>query len=291
MKIDLVTIEGKLEIQGVYNYNGKAVDTEYDNHIVAKKSIDGIDYTSSRCLRHEMFKDIQPKQPRRNDFKEKDNFYVSLAASEIGLLRGIMSPEEGANSLKRNSPLSVLDAYTITDKSVIVFDQGSSSKPKESDKDKSDTSMFSKDNAPKRDQALKMLINICGLQFITQDPNDYSIVLKSDEELFRNKLSETFAKLGLNNQKFKFKDFKYQGGLEEIKTRGILFDDHQTSYLVIDSIKRIANIYASKTGAYIRTKDLLVKLHEKNNVVNEFAVSELDKNLKNVEFKKYFIEA
>jgi hypothetical protein len=290
MKVDFITVEGILEIQGIFNFNGKDVTKEMNNHLAAKKTVDGIDYTSSRCLRHEMFKDIQPIQPRKSAFKDIDNFYVSLAASEVGILRGIMSMEEGNSSLKRNSPLSVQDAYTTTNKSVIFFDQGTSSKPKEKDNGKKDTSIFSKDNAPKREQELKMFINICGLQFITQDSNDHSIVLEADEDLFLKKIKETFSKIGLHNQEIIISEYQYQSGLDEIKIRGILFNNDQLRALVINSIKRLANICSVKNGSYIKAKDLTIALFEKNEKVSTINLSKenLDSAFEGVTFKEYF---
>ncbi len=186
-QIKSITFEGELEVWGVYNYNGawgilqkKKENSSYlkhrcsdrtppnrGNHTYAKTFIDNnkreIDYTSSRCLRHEIFKDLQPRQPSDKDFGVQ---FIKMAASEVGLLRGYMSPDEkGGNQdikgLKRCSPLHIADAVTI-EESYVNFDQGVSSKSKKeeeerkksssTDDNKKGTSLFSKDNLPYRRQ-------------------------------------------------------------------------------------------------------------------------------------------
>jgi len=103
-QIKSITFEGELEVWGIYNYNTKEKKDGYDNHIGAKKfkiktggtkiikdkqtgkekEIDitkSIDYTSSRCLRHEIFKDLQLRQPSDKTFSDQ---FLKMAASEIG---------------------------------------------------------------------------------------------------------------------------------------------------------------------------------------------------------------
>jgi len=252
--IKLLEVEGKAITQSVYNYNGTEKTKEgYKNHKSAKMNSFGIDFTSSRCLRYEMFKDLQPKQPISTEFKSN---YIKLASSEIGLLRGIMDAD---NQLKRSSPLSVLDAYTITDKKIVFFDQGSSSKPNEkldtkrkgSDELKSDTSMFSCDNAHLREQKIKAFINIQQLQFIEQGKDQDSIVLDKDEDEFLKNLSLTFKKLKANEE-CKFDFYSHVNAISPTKVRGILLDDEQITSLIKSAVSRLVNIEGYKAGSFIK---------------------------------------
>ena len=48
-------------------------------------------------LTRQMFKDLQPRQPSDKIFGEQ---FIKMAASEIGLLRGYMSPDEKGGNPK-----------------------------------------------------------------------------------------------------------------------------------------------------------------------------------------------
>jgi hypothetical protein len=259
--IKFMKIEGFLEVNGVFNYNGVGKLNGFKNHKFAKKDRSDIDFTSSRCLRHEIFKDLQPQQPASKEFVDH---FLNLVASEVGLLRGFLDPDTG---FKRSSPLHIADAYTDSKESVIFFDQGSSSKPKESEKvskkgeNIGDNSVFSQDNAPKRKQTISAAINIKELQFLHLDEVDpsFRLIDKNSEKKFLEKLKEyfDFHKVDSNLEIKKYVD---KASVLKVPRAGILLNNQQISHLVKMVVARIASLNSIKTGASIKTDQTSLKI-------------------------------
>lgn len=255
-----IRFSGRLNISGVYNFNRVVCLDGNDNHKAAKQDNNNIDFTSSRCLRHEMYKDSVPNQPLTAYFAEHFN---EFAATEVGLIRGYLHTD---SQIKRRSCLSILDAYTIHEgegnqtKSALFVDQGSSSKPKESKKEKNkkgkekgDPSIFSQDNAPPRQQRLEGGIDLKCLQFLPMDNVYGRMVLETDEEQFIIGLRETFKKLGLNqNDNLIIGEFREIASVYDIPKRGILLTPEQQKALIKSSLRRISQISGIKAGASIQ---------------------------------------
>ena len=317
--IKSITFEGELEVWGVYNYNTIEKKDGHDNHNGAKKfkiktgekklikdkktgenkEIDitkTIDYTSSRCLRHEIFKDLQPRQPSHKEFADQ---FINMVASEVGLLRGYLSPNDG---LKKCSPLHIADAQTI-DEIDIVFDQGSSSKLKEAGKknkagkDKSDTSMFSKDNVPYRTQKLFGGINLKELQFLSlygvDDDlygvdDDFSMIAKKHKDKFLELLTSYFKKHNIDHS-FEVKEYIDKAAVYKVKRTGILLNQDQVRHLVKVVFQRIKMINGLKAGARLSYKKDSLKVSffdgEDNLDTDE---SNLKEKLKNMTFYHFF---
>lgn len=313
--IKSITFKGELEVWGVYNYNTIEKKDGHDNHKGAKKfkfktgekrtNKDGqeyeikkeIDYTSSRCLRHEIFKDIQPRQPSDTEFGKQ---FIKMAASEVGLLRGYMSPDEkGDNSdikgLKRCSPLHIADAQTI-DKVDIVFDQGASSKPKEGGKkskdgkDKSDTSMFSQDNVSFRKQKLLGGINLKELQFLSLYgvDNDFSMIPKNSKDEFLNHLQEYFEDRNVDHN-LEVKQYVDIGAVYEVKRDGVLLNPDQIRHLVKVIFQRIKMINGLKAGARLayRKDSLEVSFFDGKDPL-DVKESDLKEKLNTMDFYHFF---
>ena len=268
--IQYVKISGQLDVTGIYNYNGAEKKRGNNNHKGAKRDKMGRDFTSSRCIRHEIFKDIQPRQPASDEFSK---FFIDLAASEVGLLRGYLSPEDG---FKRSSPLYISDAYTDDKylhevtfnngeetnerKTALIFDQGISSKPKESQKLNkkgdagSDTSIFSQDNAPNRKQNLIGAINIKELQFLSLDDLDpsFRMVGKKSEDEFVDKLKKYFSAHGIQDS-IVINEYKDIGAILDVPRRGILLSQNQVKHLIKVALSRIKSIDGLKAGASLKT--------------------------------------
>lgn len=295
-QIKSITFESELEVWGIYNHNRSGKKHGHDNHIYAKTfkvKVGDIeketDYTSSRCLRHEIFKDLQPRQPADKTFTEQ---FIKMAASEVGLLRGYLSPDDG---LKRCSPLHIADAQTI-DEIDIVFDQGSSSKPKEGDKkdregkNKSDTSMFSKDNAPYRIQRLLGGINLKELQFLCLYgvDNDFSMITEKDKNKFLALLKEYFKKHNVDHN-LEVKKYVDIDAVYENKRNGILLNQEQICHLVKVVFQRIKMINGLKAGARLSYKKDSLKVSffngEDSQNVNE---SDLKEKLGSMKFYHFF---
>ena len=323
-----IIFEGELEVWGVYNFNGawSVLKTQItkegkefyqnhrcsartprgrENHIYAKTFIDSekreIDYTSSRCLRHEMFKDIQPRQPSD---KEYGNQFIKMVASEIGLLRGYMSPDEkggnaGIKGLKRCSPLHIADAVTMKE-SYLNFDQGVSSKPKKEEEkrkkqksstdDKKGTSLFSKDNLPYRRQKLLGGINLKELQFLSLygDDNDFSMISKKDKDNFLEYLKEYFQRHNVNNN-FRIKKYEDEGSVYKIKRTGILLNQDQIRHLIKVVFQRIKMINGLKAGARLayRKDSLKARFFDGENYL-DVKESDLKEKLNNMDFYHFF---
>ena len=302
--IKSITFKGELEVWGVYNYNTIEKTKEgHANHKGAKKfkvktgetrtNKDGqeykvkkdIDYTSSRCIRHEIFKDIQPRQPSIKNFKE---YFIKMVASEIGLLRGYLSPDD---RLKRCSPLHIADAQTINGCD-IVFDQGSSSKPKEKDQKsgKSDPSMFSQDNVPYRTQKLLGGINLKELQFLSlyDNDDDFSMISQKDKDNFLDYLKEYFQKHKVDNN-LEIKEYEDKGAVYKIKRTGVLLNQEQIRHLVKVVFQRIKMINGLKAGARLAYKkdSLTVSFFDGENSldINE---SDLKEKLNSADFYHFF---
>ena len=318
--IKSITFKGELEVWGVYNYNGawsvlKKQKTQEgkefyskhrcndrtppkrDNHIYAKTFLKDkgkeIDYTSSRCIRHELFKDLQPRQPSDKAFAEQ---FIQMVASEVGLLRGYMFPDKG---LKRCSPLHIADALTIEDKNEIdiVFDQGSSSKPKESDKknkkgeDISDNTMFSKDNVPHRRQELFGGINLKELQFLSLDDNDFCMILKNEQGRFVELLEEYFKKHNVNSN-LEIKKYIDFGSIYTSKRTGVLLNQDQIRHLVKVVFQRIRMLNGLKANARLAYKknSLQVSFLD-GEITTDVQESDLRDKLKNMSFYHFFKSA
>ena len=299
LQVKCITFEGKLDVWGIYNYNGKKDrkdrDTNqwYKNNIGAKifkdKDNKEFDYTSSRCLRHEIFKELQPRQPSKKLFADQ---FIKMVASEVGLLRGYLSPDD---SFKRCSPLHIADAQSI-DPDQVVFDQGSSSKPKEEGKaqgkDKSDTTMFSKDNAPHRQQRLLGGINLKELQFLSlyDIDDDFSMIPKQDAGKFKELLTEYFKKHNVDYH-LEIKGYIDIDAIYTNPRTGILLNQEQIRHFVKVIFQRIRMINGLKAGARLAYHKNSLEIHffdgEESMDINE---ADLRNKLSNMRFYHFFEE-
>ena len=308
-QIKSITFEGELEVWGVYNYNTIEKKDNHNNHKGAKKfkiktgekkiNKDGqeyeikkeVDYTSSRCIRHEIFKDLQPRQPSNKTFAKQ---FIRMAASEVGLLRGYLSPDDG---LKRCSPLHIADAQTIGEKVDIVFDQGVSSKPKTEDQgknkkgeDKANPIIFSQDNLPHRLQKLSGGINLKELQFLSlyDVDNEFSMIPKKEEKEFLKLLKEYFEKHNVNHN-FQVKEYMDKDAIYKIKRDGILFNQDQIHHLVKVVFQKIKMINGLKAGARLSYKKNSLKVSFFNGEdYLDVKESDLKEKLNNMDFYNFF---
>ena len=294
--IKSVLFKGELKVHGVYNYNQSGKRAGHDNHIYAKKFEVGdkkIDYTSSRCLRHEIFKDLQPRQPSSKVFADQ---FIEMAASEVGLLRGYLAPDEG---LKRRSPLYIGDAQSVGD-AKIVFDQGSSSKPKESEKENkkgeaaSDTSMFSKDNLPERIQKLVGGINLKELQFLSlynEQADDFPMINKKDKNDFLKRLEKYFKDHNADSS-LAVNKYKDKAAVYKIERYGVLLNQEQIRHLVKVVFQRIKMINGLKAGAKLSYKQgsLTVSFLDGAESIDAHE-KDLKEKLEKIQFHIFFEEA
>ena len=306
--IKLITFEGELEVWGVYNYNIIEKKDGHNNHKGAKKfkfktgekrtKKDGqeyeikkeINYTSSRCIRYEMFKDLVPRQPSNKIFEDQ---FIKMVASEVGLLRGYLSPDDG---LKRCSPLHIADAQTIDDVD-LVFDQGVSSKPKAEDQgknkkgeDRANRNIFSQDNSPYRKQKLLGGINLKELQFLSLYgvDNDFSMISEENKKDFLKYLKEYFQKHNVDNS-FEIKEYEDKEAVYKIKRTGVLLNQEQIRHLVKVVFQRVKMINGLKAGARLAYKkdSLTISVFDGKESVN-VNESDFKEKLKSTDFYHFF---
>lgn len=288
MKVKYIKIKADLNVKGVFNYNGpesrevlkNGQSQKFDNHIGAKKDGSGRDFTSSRCLRHHLFSDLQPRQAATAEIAD---FWVATAGSEIGLIRGMMDPKGRCG---RRSPLHVQNAYTSSEESKIFFDQGSSSKPLESHADGSgDTSLFSKDSAPERVQAFEAVINIKELQFINLEANFVPLVKEDQEEELKKLIKKNF-----NFDSVTVAKYRSIGAVIATPIRGILFSDKDLRELIKKIVSRIKSLEAYKTDSSISIiKDSIkLELVAENGDPTTLSLDEALKAIDDFEFQEFY---
>lgn len=271
MKIKKIEITGNLSVSGIYNSNGKGLYKGNENHIKAKQDRNGRDFTSRNCLRYELFKDLQPRQPTGAELAVH---FVPMASSLVGLLRGYISTRD---DLKRFSPLHVADAYTSDEeierlkgysskqfeqddqaRKVLFVEQLSNSKPKETDlkstskhkvgEDANDTTIFTRENAPQRIQNFRAVVSIKELQFLPLDDGYYRMVAKSSESEFVDGLKRVFQELQ-NDDSIQIRNYIDANAVMPFKRRGILLSNAQQAVLLKNLSDRIITLNGYKSGA------------------------------------------
>jgi hypothetical protein len=297
MKIKYLKITADIDITGVVNYNGqttrsricqKTKEDESYQYLEAKKNRNGLDFTSSNCLRHHLFLDIQPRQPAN---AERATYWVAAAASEVGIIRGMMDP---AARVGRTSPLAVSPAYTKSDASLLFEETLTSSKPKEGKaknaegKVKGDTSLFHRDGAPPRQQAFEAILKIKELQFINLSPGMTPLVAGSQEAEFKDALEANFQ-----FEKTKIADYCSAGAVIKTPMRGILFDDGQLKKLALKVLRRIENleIHSTKGSMAVDRASIKIKLCGENGETVSLALDDFIRHIEQLEFQKFYIPA
>ena len=266
MQIKTLKITADLDVIGIVNMNGRSTTAKQRNHLFSKRDALGADFTSARLLRREIFADLMPRQPTTAALYENA---VLIAASMVGILRGLMMPERGC---KRSSPLSVLDAYTrkefmrprkATDGletrayKAVFTDIGRSSKPQESDlKNKkgakvSDTSFWSKDNAGRRIQDFVAKVDLSALSFISLNYGDDAVISPEDEGRYLELMNGLFETLGEEGKVCPQK-LVHRTSLIKIPQNGILLNDLQIRRVLGYLLDRIQRIEVLKAGSSLR---------------------------------------
>jgi hypothetical protein len=238
-----------------HDENGKLVSNE--NIQLAKKVLyDDGTYKikiSSDCLRSEIFgKDIDVITP---SIIACDNIFCSYLLSPVGIVRGYMFTEKNRDSYKRKSPFRITDAIQTNDaKSFLEI----CSKHGE----RSNNSMFYKENVGDIEYYAEGNIDICGLSFISADPIFDRLGMKS--EWINTGIAEKILK-------------KHYGDLADVKfghfTRtnaammldksycecGILLGNKLIEYLIKDTLTNILNMKREMRSSYAYTSCLEIK--------------------------------
>lgn len=266
MEIKTLTVKADLDVIGIVNMNGRSTTAKQKNHLFAKRDALGFDFTSSRLLRRTIFADLMPRQPATREMYDNT---VPIAASMIGLVRGLMMPERGC---KRASPLCVLDAYTRKEYTrprkttegldarayrATFSDVGRSSKPQEANltnkkgEKVSDTSFWSKDNAGRRLQDFEAKIDFSALSFVSLNYGDDAIISREDEAAYIEQMNKMFESLG---EEGRVKPGKYVHKTAVVKAtqHGVLLNDLQIRRVLGYLFDRIQRIEIAKAGSSLR---------------------------------------
>jgi len=227
MKLD---IRADLNVNGVVNSNGSEACSYrhnkfmngkvLNNHVHAKITADGKDFTSSACLRKALFATSD------NYFASDDkNLQDEFAGSAEGLLRGYMFTNSKCEAIKRKSCVTVLNAVSEDDKVITSVCSKSGEREK--------NSFFSKDDAGERIQKFRAIVDTDMLKIIRHNERD-GLSFNCTMEQFKAILDRNF---GLGGEACDIKD-----GVIELR-------DEVVSRLVKYFVQRLKDIGIFKAGA------------------------------------------
>lgn len=276
-KVKMIKVTGSFDVCGIVNFNGTEKLNGYNNHKACKKLADGIDYTSSNCVRQAMFNDLVPRQPG-SEFIKKD--FPRLMGTLVGLLRGGLDAGSGCKS---KSPITLLDA--ISDGKHVVFEQNSSTNTS------TNTSIFSSDNAGPRKQKLEAILRIADLQMKEVGDSD-SVVSKKDSDIYINSLKNTFESLD-SDLDIEIKSIIRKGQASPIPRDGIVFSTKQQQALVLKFIELLSGIEVFRRNAsfIVDLKSLMITVTYSDMSSEQVSLDSFVKSIPNMEFQQFWIEA
>lgn len=285
-KVKSVKVTGAFDVSGIVNYNGIEKRNGNNNHKAAKRNSIGTDYTSSNCLTQAMFSEYVPRQPGSEEAKQN---YPSFVGSVAGQLRGGMDTDSGS---KRKSPITLLDAYTIGDERV-HFEQGTSSKPKESDlktkkgEEAGDVSIFSRDNAGPRQQELSASLRIADLQL--NEIGEQGVVTEKNKDKFLSSLQDTLETLGAPTE-LNEGEFSYATAKIPSKRSGVLFSDEQQSAFVLEFLRLLEGIEIMRKSASlcVNKESLQVEIVSEDNSSITLPLDDAKEVLKTAQFQQFW---
>lgn len=257
-------ISGNFRVKGIINTHGGVTYKGNNNHVAAKQDLTGRDFTSSQCLERNLY-DYQ--QPSPENLRE---VLPRFAASVPGIIRGFLEPQKGR---KRMKSFRLLDAYTASEdlidrsymkddeektrKTALFFEQGVSSKEIEGKgvnakgEEKSDTKMYSLDNAPERRQEIDCELNFADLQLIRLS-GDGAVVGTDEREEFLSELAKTMGRIGAPTA-LNFGKFSHIYDPFAKQLTGVLLSDVQMAALAKWYIGRLRRLFISKKKGWLRT--------------------------------------
>jgi len=239
MKLD---IRANLKVNGVVNTNGSQACSfknnkhqhgkTLNNHVHAKITVDGYDFTSSACLRKALFATSQAYFA--SDKKEEQD---GFAASSEGLLRGYMFTNKSCDAVKRKSSVTVLNA--VSEEKCIITSVCSKSG------ERSDTSFFSKDDAQARIQKFRAVIDTDMLKQIKHN-EIHGLSFNCTKEEFKALLDEFHS---IDNEP-----------ACDIVDDGIVLRDYVVDKLVKYFIQRLKDICILKAGASLESDETSIEI-------------------------------
>lgn len=260
-KIKSLEINVVANVKGVVNYNGKATldkhvkkddatGKQFDNIVYSKCDWDGVDFTSSNCIRHYLFKEEMPNQVNPN--KEKEN-YISIYGSVYGILRGgLITQDKVGTFFKRNSAITVTDAFTSKkDYSIFIDTHTKSYKKEDSDKkedsNKKESNFFHLENSGERQQEFKVIISARNLQFFDLE---YPFI---DVDKMLSNLIKSFESYGINAKNLKIAKYRETLDLTKTEKCGILLNDSLMNDLVKIFLNKLKNCAIYKRGLILKS--------------------------------------
>lgn len=299
MKVKHLNFELHLEGNGIVNFDSK--DQKYlwnreskegnkndftskdNNNMYAKKVFfrdenGKLDYKikiSSDAVRNAIFKgDAIATNPSIMHHKSLLNSFIG---STMGLTRGYMFA--GDETYKRKSPLTVGSAIQSNSAiSYMEFHSRSGAKKVGDDSNKSDTSIFNKENVGDITYKSKGFINLQELQFLSCDPIYDRCSFNSDDYgILKTVLSNT-----LPNFDNELGYYTLSTSAINVSEYGVKFNNEQTLYLIKELLKRIININIPKATAYAKFESLKIQLvtdvlkPQNNKVIEIKSIEDID---------------
>jgi hypothetical protein len=244
---NVLKVTADLTVQGIVNTNGnsptyyKNVKLEggkkLNNHVFAKTDREGVDFTSSACLRKAMFN--PGKATVEPDKKEEQDLFAS---SMVGVLRGYMYCSNKTEAVKRKSPVTVLDAYS-TEECIIKEVHSHSG-------ERTDISFFSKDNAPKRTQKLEVFIDLDQLK---------TFYCNISEGISFNATQDGFVKL-LN------KNLGFGQEVASVVDNNVVLNELGVKKVLTFFFNQLKEVHVKKADAFLEVKEDTIKVEYKRSV-------------------------
>lgn len=319
-KTKFITLEANLVVNGVINYN--EVQKGIGNKAGIKRAKkfgtneNSVDYTSSNCLKHNLYKTFDQKSFYDAEYNDKPT-WSKLLGSELGLLRGLMNATAG---LKRKSPVTVLPAES-TQSGLVVVESGTSVKSSVSEEDldknlivaagiepkatqeekktkkkqdgeesvdaEKSKNLFSFENAPTRVQKFVSVLSVMDLQFIPVGPR--GSIAEKDTASLLEQLSTTYTRLTGKEHTFKLGKYSLRTQVSPVSQLGILLPVDMQVALVNKWLELCKELHAFSSNArlYIdlTTTKIGVNVHEASLNVD------LNENVEAGELEQFYVES
>lgn len=210
---------------------------------------------SSDCLRHHIFEhEVDVVTPA---VQMLDTMYCNYLLSQVGITRGYMfaSSRDAGKTLKRKSPLTIVDAVQTNNTKSNMFEVGTASGPRE------ETSLYSCENIGDVEYETQGVIDLKTLSFIS-----------ADEKFDRMGLYTEWVDNGLVDKVMKShygEDAQYDTGFFTSNAKyltntfaecGVLLSDKIVTQLVKYILRSLLGIDIRRNNAWTRTTSLELKI-------------------------------
>lgn len=261
---------GKIEnhktpkIRGMTPFSGEVTENGFRRRLKPEEIVISDDnpmYVSGNCYRYHIFKDFV------NDHHElKLADATKLLTSVLGLLRGHVITEKRSDSVKRTSPLLVLDG--IEQKHNYNFEQFGKSGSKATSEDKKSTSIFSATTFGDTEYHTYASINIENLQLIVLDKifdNCAAIVTEAQGKQLAKDIAAYLKDISTDDSLdpvCTYGLYARNGSVFNHKQQAILLNDDAIQVVVDWLMNRLQNLDIAQGGGYMKTSEITVDYND-----------------------------